>query len=63
MIVIYSLSGGMYLGIIDNNFIWNILVNKLVLIGWVLFDCVSLFGDCFFVFLGMVVYRISDLLF
>lgn len=61
MIVIYSLSGGMYLGIIDNNFIWNILVNKLVLIGWVLFDCVSLFGDCFFVFMGYSFYSNVDL--
>ena len=45
---IYSLSGGMYSGTTDNNFTWNILVNKLASIGRVPFDCASSSGDCFF---------------
>lgn len=35
---ICSLSGGMYSGTTDNNFTWNILVNKLASIGRVPFD-------------------------
>lgn len=38
----------MYSGTTDNNFTWNILVNKLASIGRVPFDCASSSGDCLF---------------
>ncbi|RMX56880.1 hypothetical protein pdam_00023329 [Pocillopora damicornis] len=58
---IYSLSGGMYSGTTDNNFTWNILVNKLASIGRVPFDCASSSGDCFFASMGHSLYSNADL--
>lgn len=58
---IYSLSAGMYSGTTDNNFTWNILVNKLASIGQLPFDCASSSGDCFFAPMGHSLYSNADL--
>ena len=47
----YNLRGGMFLGnFMNSNMPWNILMNKLALIGKVSFDCESSCGDCWFFF-------------
>lgn len=51
----------MYSGTTDNNFTWNILVNKLASIGRVPFDCASSSGDCFFASMGHSLYSNADL--
>ena len=51
----------MYSGTTDNNFTWNILVNKLASIGRVPFDCASSSGDCFFTSMGHSLYSNADL--
>ena len=45
----------------DNNFTWNILVNKLASIGRVPFDCGSSSDDCFFVSMSHSLYSNADL--
>lgn len=51
----------MYSGTTDNNFTWNILVNKLASIGRVPFDCASSSSDCFFASMGHSLYSNADL--
>ena len=54
------LRSGMYLANSNNNFPWNVLENKLALIGRVPYDCGSSPGDCFFASLGHALYKNPD---
>jgi hypothetical protein len=53
-----NLCGGMYAPNNDNsNLLWNVLKNKLALIGQEPYDCQSSPGNCFFASLGHALYR------
>ena len=52
-----KLHRGMYSANNNSNFPWNVLENKLALIGRVPCDCGSSPGDCFFASLGHALYK------
>jgi hypothetical protein len=55
-----KLHGGMYSANNNSNFPWNVLENKLALIGRVPYDCGSSPGDCFFASLAHGLYKNPD---
>lgn len=57
-----DLSGGMYSGSTDTGtFPWDILKNKLALIGRLPFNCASSSGDCFFASIAHSLYTNAEL--
>lgn len=58
----YNLSGGVYSNTnTDDSLTWNILRNKLTLIGRLPYDCGCSSGDCFFASVGHSLYNNADL--
>ena len=57
---ISNLHGGMYSANNNGNLLWDVLKNKLALIGQEPYDCQSSPGDCFFASLGHALYKNPD---